>query len=824
MTVFASKEQSKESKYARTQTNSRYSHFRQQQYTIGDEEQFLSFIKDIEEWPEEYNIIDDHLNIFKSHDFTFPELYRRQEKINILQTFRYIFYKFKKGIYIRIQNNRVSKFAPMSNANFVNEWSQQIQIDYDVFQQVSRLDNRPYNERSINKFVKSWFCNNCLLRYEYPVNESDTNVANILNFFEELCKHRKVPDIDFFVNKRDFPLLTKDLTEPYYDIWGRGTPLVSHHYDSYLPILSMSKTDAYNDLLIPTHEDWARALQHDEGKWFVDSRVEDDNRQKEDVDFHNKKPIAVFRGSSTGDGFTIDTNTRLRLAYLSSLQKKQDDGNNYLDCGITKWNSRVKKLEGSNKIQVIDPTTLPFTLVDYLPLSDQRMYKYVVHVDGHVSAFRLSGILRMNCVVLMVESDWKMWYSDMLIPYEHYIPVKKDLSDIYEQIDWCRENDQMCELIAYNAQQFAERVLGKNGMLDYTQKLLVDLKKFMRYESMSLVVDPPMEPHDVTPRMEKEVFFENRNVIIYKVVDKPLVFKKKKSPDEQMIWLPMSVNNFCDVYGLDEDGHLVMDYVDGIKFYDYLASPSFKFETYLDILIQLGLALHEAQTKMLFVHNDLTPWNIILQMYNHDQRLRYCDDKYHYSAKVVPVIIDFDKSHYIDKHYIHRGTVNRFRFSTIQDVMSLLFTSLYQIMTSQTLSKTEVGMLLKLGNFVSKTQFCPESFMSIHSLKHYLYSMKKHSSLLYTDKKDMDQVGPLDFVAYIYKMRNRKFVVTKRATSDDDRIDYDEYDLLWSPSRSRGIREKVSDQDVTKLMGKKDQNIDILRKIANIETVKSIYK
>lgn len=826
-TFFASKLASQESKYTRAQTNDRYSHFKQQHYTVGDEEQFLSCISDINEWPDDYMIVNDELNTFKSHDFIFPEVYRQQEKINIVQTFRYIFYKFKKGIYIRIQNNRVNKFVPMSNANFVNEWSQQIQMDYDVFRQVSKLDNRPFNERSINKYVKSWFCNNCLLRYEHPVYEGDTNVGAILNFFDELCQHRKVPDIDFFVNKRDFPLLTNDFTEPYYDIWGRGTPLVSHKYDFYLPIFSMCKTDEYNDLLIPTHEDWARVQQHDEGKWFVDSRVEEEIAD-EAIPFFKKKPIAVFRGSSTGGGFTIDTNTRLHLAHLSSLRRKQEDGNDYLDCGITKWNSRVKKLEGVDKIQVINPTTFQFGLVNYMPLSEQRKYKYIVHVDGHVSAFRLSGMLRMNSVVLMVESDWKMWYSDMLRPYEHYIPVKSDLSDIYEQIDWCRENEEMCELIAYNANQFASQVLSKNGMMDYTQKLLMDLKKFMKYERMSDM--KPLDNNDVDkkkiPRMkvEEAIVFENKHVIIYKVEGKPLVLKKKKS-GEVMTWLPMTISNFCDMYGLDEDGSLVMDYVDGVKFYDYLSSRSFKFDHYLDVLVQIGYALHEAQTKMLFVHNDLTPWNIILQMYSHDQKLSYCHDRYQYSSKVIPIIMDFDKAHYIDEHYIHRGQVNRFKFSSIQDIISLLFTSLYQIMTTQTMSKIEVHMVIKLGNFVSNTQFCPEVFHSINSLKHYLYSMKKHSSLLYTDKKDMEKVGPLDFVAYVCRMRNKKFMVKKRqATVDIDTIDYDEYELLWSPTTSRRIRDKVGKEDVTKLMEKKDQDITILRKIANIETVKTIYK
>ena len=807
----------------RQQTNPRYAHFKQQQYTVGDEEQFVEAIKDIKEWDNtSLNLAEDPLNRFLFHDFSFPVIYKYQEKINIIQTFKYMFYKFKKGIYIRIQNNKVSKFIPMSNANFVNEWSDKIQIDFDVFKQVSALDNRPYNERNINKFVKSWFCNNCLLRYEYPTNESDTNIANICNFFEELCQSRKIPDIDFFVNKRDFPLLTRNLTEPYYDIWGEDTPLISHKYDSYLPILSMSKTDAYDDILIPTHEDWARVADI----WFADSRItpEQQEEQKED-DFLTKLPTAVFRGSSTGDGVTVATNTRLHLAYLSSLQKKQDDGNFYLNCGITKWNSRVKKLKGTPQLHVINPATLPFGLVDYMPLSEQRKYKYIVHVDGHVSAFRLSAMLKLNCVILMVESKWKMWYSDMLIPYEHYIPVKADLSDLYIQIDWCRENDEMCELIAYNAMEFADKYLCKDGILDYTQKVLTELKRFMTYEKCRQLTFPlPIQVPASIDSEEGDIIFENRNVVITKLRDKPLILKKKKN-DFMMSHHYFSANvNFSGMYGVYK-GQIVMDYIDGVKLYDYIAGKTFDFQVYINVLVQISYALYEVQSQMLFVHNDLTPWNIILRFFPDEQKISYCKGKYHVSSKVIPVIIDYDKVHLIQpEDYIHRGTVNQFKFSSIQDIITLLFTSLYQVITAQTLPKTEISLVLKLANFISRSEFHPGTFYSINQLKNYLYSMKKHSSLIYTDKKDLEKLTPLDFVRYL--SRNNMC----RKPRDDvvlhfpREIQYDEF-TFWSPSRCEEIKKKKVDLNrLLKLREKHPTNAKILQNISDIVTFDSIYK
>ena len=72
--------ENKEMKY-RVQTNSRYPHFKQQQYTVGDEEQFIDAIKDLKELQNQ-DLVMDELNIFK--DITtrdFPSNYKNQEKL-----------------------------------------------------------------------------------------------------------------------------------------------------------------------------------------------------------------------------------------------------------------------------------------------------------------------------------------------------------------------------------------------------------------------------------------------------------------------------------------------------------------------------------------------------------------------------------------------------------------------------------------------------------------------------------------------------------------------------------------------------------------------
>ena len=82
--------------------------------------------------------------------------------------------------------------------------------------------------------------------------------------FEALVAKRKIPNVVFFVNKRDFPILTRNLTEPYNHIYGDNVPLKSYKFDKYIPILSMCTSDKHADIAIPTHEDWTRVVSVEE--------------------------------------------------------------------------------------------------------------------------------------------------------------------------------------------------------------------------------------------------------------------------------------------------------------------------------------------------------------------------------------------------------------------------------------------------------------------------------------------------------------------------------------------------------------------------------
>ena len=167
-------------------------------------------------------------------------------------------------------------------------------------------------------------------------------------------------------------------------------------------------------------------------------------------------------------------------------------------------------------------------------------------------------------------------------------------------------------------------------------------------------------------------------------------------------------------------------------------------------MIQICLAIQIAQDKIGFVHYDLTPWNIILQPSKNavfDYVLRDTSI-IRIKTNLVPVIIDYGKSHVIVNQK-HHGFINMFKVSTIQDMLSLMLISVGVIIEKQRLSKTDFNSLLQLANFISGTQYRRDKFTTAFSVKEFLQITTKYSTLITSDKYELEKLRPYDMFTWI---------------------------------------------------------------------------
>jgi len=808
-------------------TNPRYKMYTQTHFTAGDFQQFQEYrdqtngLLSTDALASEALVEADSLESEASGviipSFSW-EKYENLHPLAVDNTFHYLFEKFKKGIFIKIKNGKLGTFLPFSNKNYTNEWETRIKIDpkygdlFGFIKHIQTISGYRYNPQKVNKFLDTWYANNCLVRHEFPIYEGDTNVPNTSDMFLTLANERTIPDVEFFVNRRDYPMLKRNGTEAYSDIFDSDTkPLLSHNYDKYAPILSMVTTSEYADIPIPTGDDWAMVTR-EEGKYFPKSEKRSFEMKGSITKsgWKKRKNTAVFRGSSTGRGVTVETNQRLKLAWLSYQESFTDPEEPLLDAGITEWNTRPRKLKGEKYLQTIDPSSFPFTLVAPLTPQEQTEYKYIVNVEGHVASYRLSLELKSGSCILLASSEYKLWYSHLLEPWTHYVPVKHDLSDLYERIEWCRENDEKCLQIAKNAKKFGDKYITREGILNYLQLLLFRMKEYngsyhynaiplsvlLKKEERKLISSLDNDEKEVkasslpfqrcygvlkgmapfVPNQDSdEVLFENKStrIVKYSFLGTDIVKKTNNDLEHEAFISFFGTNKLCKsipnfVYAYkyaSQDSSLLLEYVKGQTLNEYIKSREFSFQDYFLILIQIGLALSIAQKECSFVHNDLFPWNIILK--KETKTIEYEVDEgvvYRVESKMVPVIIDFEVSHIVYKA-CHYGKVNPFKSSTVQDILSLLLTSVYEI-TNFDLTKQEVSHIVILANFLSGTRYRRKPFRAtgkngLGDVRYFFHKEKKFSHLLTSEKYDLENKTPLDFVEYILKNINLSFPVER---------------------------------------------------------------
>ena len=108
---------------------------------------------------------------------------------------------------------------------------------------------------------------------------------------------------------------------------------------------------------------------------------------------------------------------------------------------------------------------------------EQSKYKYILHLPGHTCAYRLSLELFFGSVIFIYPCKNKLWFFDNLKAWKHYIPLNNDFSeeDLLSKIEWCQMNPHRAKEIADNARSFANEYLTRDGILDYLQKLFINV-------------------------------------------------------------------------------------------------------------------------------------------------------------------------------------------------------------------------------------------------------------------------------------------------------------------------------------------------------------
>jgi len=421
-----------------------------------------------------------HEKIQKEIDYKLNSaVYELISSRTVTNTFNYLFQKISNGIYVQIKDGQVNSFVPFINTNFVNNWANLIKLpkEYKTLEDYYQKKEKEFNGKTIKYLPNKdlWRASNCLIQTGNLGSINDSYWSEMYQMIEATCQAHQIDDVEFYLNLRSFPLLTNNFTEPFDKIYGKNVPLTDHYYPSYHPILSVATNDNFGDLAYPSPEDWKLVT----GEFFrndcLNSFVSTPCQQKpnldetvifsenvtENLEWDQKISMAYFRDDSSGCGTTPENNTRLKLAVIGNKHPT------LLNVGITRLNKRDKHdselnfHHASSQFKITGDNHLEY-----------GKYKYIISIPGYVMDSKFPYYLSLGALVLKVNGEYRTWYSHLLKPYKHYIPVKKDLSDLVSVIKWANSHPESVQKIARNGYLAYRKFFNQKTILEYWHYLL----------------------------------------------------------------------------------------------------------------------------------------------------------------------------------------------------------------------------------------------------------------------------------------------------------------------------------------------------------------
>ena len=274
-----------------------------------------------------------------------------------------------------------------------------------------------------------------------------------------------------FFNENPFNTLNEHLTHK------RGWLGNSENFDSFAPIFAFAKfRDVEKVILIPDH---ASLLLHSKTgtynwKYNVIPAVLKANNE---IPWEKKIEKIFWRGSTTGGIYTEENWKKFPRAKVALLSKQYP---NLIDAS---FNSIVQCTNEAKATIIAEGLT-----GETASIETQIPYKYQIAIDGNVCSYPgFQWRLLSNSVVFKLESKHAQWFSSALRPYEHYIPVRDDASDLLQKLDWAMKNDHQCKRIADNATQFVKENLFPADIYAYLYFLLVEYSKLQTFEAHEII-------------------------------------------------------------------------------------------------------------------------------------------------------------------------------------------------------------------------------------------------------------------------------------------------------------------------------------------------
>jgi len=283
-----------------------------------------------------------------------------------------------------------------------------------------------------------------------------------------LSKITKLPDIDIIYSDEDgTPIF--DRPESFYEMIEK---------DFQAPLLSRAKLKNNNFvILIPDYHDLSHANP---------MQIKNFLKLNETDLWEKKISKAFWRG----------TNRRKARYLLAKLSYNNPD---IIDAGFLE-NIYEKNYELDDPAMDVSHLEKP-----YASIQEHLKYKYQPVLDGFFCTYPgYKWRLLSNSICFKQESDQIQWFYSALNPYEHYIPIKNDMSDVFQKISWAQKNDDKCKKISQNATDFVIDNLQIENVYAYLFHLLKKYETTQAFDKKDLIKDTVNNPRWISIQNRKK--------------------------------------------------------------------------------------------------------------------------------------------------------------------------------------------------------------------------------------------------------------------------------------------------------------------------------
>ena len=175
---------------------------------------------------------------------------------------------------------------------------------------------------------------------------------------------------------------------------------------------------------------------------------------KVDIPWRDKSKGVIWRGATTGQ--------EQRIALVKKYFDKYDVGF-----------SSVKQRPELNKFKK-----------ESVSIKHQLKHKFIISLEGNDVASNLRWILASNSVPIMKKPYWQSWIMEAkLQPNVHYLELNDNLTNLEELLSWASQNDDKCNEIAQNGQQYMSQFLVEENDLPVQKLLLEEFAKRINYQN-----------------------------------------------------------------------------------------------------------------------------------------------------------------------------------------------------------------------------------------------------------------------------------------------------------------------------------------------------